>query len=93
MWKETMDLFKFQKLNMFKISDLSGGVDHIQHNHTYHLTSEGPSNLTRPLMRDKHRGEKSILGFIYLFIKKSYTFLCLDINVHFNCLMTAQQNE
>ncbi|XP_064112236.1 uncharacterized protein LOC135219410 isoform X4 [Macrobrachium nipponense] len=40
--------------------EVSGtGVDHVQHNHTYHLQPEGTSGLTRPSARDKQRNKKN----------------------------------
>ncbi|XP_068220832.1 segmentation protein cap'n'collar isoform X2 [Palaemon carinicauda] len=40
--------------------EVSGaGVDHVQHNHTYHLQPEGSSGLTRPTARDKQRNRKN----------------------------------
>ncbi|XP_045615414.1 segmentation protein cap'n'collar isoform X6 [Procambarus clarkii] len=40
--------------------EVSGsGVEHVQHNHTYHMSPEGPSGLTRPTARDKQRNRKN----------------------------------
>ncbi|CAL4087126.1 unnamed protein product, partial [Meganyctiphanes norvegica] len=33
--------------------------DHVQHNHTYHMSPEGPSGLARPTARDKNRNRKN----------------------------------
>ncbi|KAG7165189.1 Segmentation protein cap'n'collar-like [Homarus americanus] len=42
------------------IPEVSGsGVEHVQHNHTYHMSPEGPSGLTRPTARDKQRNRKN----------------------------------
>ncbi|XP_071530684.1 uncharacterized protein cnc isoform X5 [Panulirus ornatus] len=40
--------------------EVSGsGVEHVQHNHTYHMSPEGPSGLSRPTTRDKPRNRKN----------------------------------
>ncbi|XP_047491611.1 segmentation protein cap'n'collar-like isoform X1 [Penaeus chinensis] len=40
--------------------EVSGsGVEHVQHNHTYHMSPEGPSGLSRPTSRDKQKNRKN----------------------------------
>lgn len=34
-------------------------IDHVQHNHTYHLPAENTGAMQRPLSRDKSKGRKS----------------------------------
>ncbi|XP_076040733.1 segmentation protein cap'n'collar-like [Oratosquilla oratoria] len=40
-------------------NELSGSVEHVQHNHTYHMSPEGPSGLSRPSARDKKSSKRS----------------------------------
>nr|XP_027222871.1 segmentation protein cap'n'collar-like isoform X3 [Penaeus vannamei] len=40
--------------------EVSGsGVEHVQHNHTYHMSPEGPSGMSRPTSRDKQKNRKN----------------------------------
>ncbi|KAK7080714.1 putative bZIP [Halocaridina rubra] len=55
--RESFSFFSaFAKL----VPEVSGaGVDHVQHNHTYHMSPEGSSGLTRPTARDKQRNRRN----------------------------------
>lgn len=55
-------LFEQQMINAkFFFAEVSGAtaIDHVQHNHTYHMSPEGPSGINRPHARDK-KGEHLI---------------------------------
>ncbi|KAK8403607.1 hypothetical protein O3P69_000001 [Scylla paramamosain] len=44
----------------FRSQEVSGSsVEHVQHNHTYHMSPEGPSGLSRPTSRDKQKNRKN----------------------------------
>ncbi|KAL7640065.1 UNVERIFIED_CONTAM: hypothetical protein RMT77_009479 [Armadillidium vulgare] len=42
----------------FRPEDATSAVDHVQHNHTYHMSPDGPSGIIRPNSRDK-KGRKN----------------------------------
>ncbi|KAK4306596.1 hypothetical protein Pmani_021599 [Petrolisthes manimaculis] len=44
----------------FRSQEVSGSsVEHVHHNHTYHMSPEGPSGLSRPSARDKQKNRKN----------------------------------
>lgn len=52
-------LAEYAKL-VLAIKEVNPALDHVQHNHTYHMSPEGPSGLPRPSQRDpKSKARKS----------------------------------
>ncbi|KAA0201443.1 cap-n-collar, partial [Hyalella azteca] len=39
------------------LSEVSSSLEHIHHNHTYHMSPEGPSGLPRPSQRDPNKSK------------------------------------
>lgn len=47
-------------------AEVSGsGVEHVQHNHTYHMSPEGPSGMSRPTSRDKQKS-KAYISWLWI---------------------------